>query len=88
MKRRSRASSASVGGRQWALLSRRDAEELQLFGPDGLSDISAERIGSHLALSAGRDVLVYGEAGNSQSALRGFHAGLRPEEMSIPLLLI
>ena len=75
-------------GRQWALLSRRDAEELQLFGPDGLSDISAERIGSHLALSAGRDVLVYGEAGNSQSALRGFHAGLRPEEMSIPLLLI
>lgn len=75
-------------GTTWALLSRDQAEHLNLFGPQPLTGLAAERIGSHLALSAGRNVLIYGEAGNSQAALRGFHAGLRPEEMSIPLLLI
>lgn len=74
-------------GRQWALLTQRDAEELQLFGPGPLSGLSADRIGSHIALSAGRHVLVYGEAGNKVSALRGYHAGMRAEEMEIPLLL-
>lgn len=74
-------------GRNWALLSLQEAEELQLFGPKPLSDLAAERIGSHIAVSASRHVLVYGEAGNRVSALNGFHAGMRSEEMEIPLLL-
>ena len=74
-------------GRHWALLTRAEAEEMQLFGPDPMSPLAAERIGSHLALSATKNVLVYGEAGNRVSALNGFHAGMRSEEMEIPLLL-
>jgi hypothetical protein len=74
-------------GRHWALLTRAEAEEMQLFGPDPMSPLAAERIGSHLALSATKNVLVYGEAGNRVSALNGYHAGLRAEEMEIPLLL-
>ena len=74
-------------GRHWALLTLDEAEELQLFGPKPLSKLTAERIGSHIAVSATRNVLVYGEAGNKVSALNGFHAGLRSEEMEIPLLL-
>ena len=74
-------------GRHWALLTRDEAESLRLFGPEPLSPLTAERIGSHIALSASRRVLVYGEAGNKVSALNGYHAGLRPEEMEIPLLL-
>ncbi len=74
-------------GRRWALLTRREAEDLQLFGPDPLSELTAERIGSHIAISATKHVLIYGEAGNRVSALNGYHAGLRPEEMEIPLLL-
>ena len=72
----------------WALLSRADAEELALFGPGRLSDLAAERIGGYLAISAGKEVIVYGEPDNRQLDLKGFHAGLRPEEMSIPLLLL
>ena len=75
-------------GADWALLSRADAEELALFGPGRLSDLAAERIGGYLAISAGKEVIVYGEPDNRQLDLKGFHAGLRPEEMSIPLLLL
>ena len=74
-------------GRHWAMLTRDEAEELQLFGPDPLSELAAERIGSHIAVAASRNVLIYGEAGNKVSALHGYHAGLRAEEMEIPLLL-
>ena len=74
-------------GRNWALLTLEEAEELQLFGPKPLSNLAAERIGSHIAVSATRNVLIYGEAGNRVSALNGFHAGMRSEEMEIPLLL-
>ncbi len=74
-------------GRNWALLSLKEAEDLQLFGPTPLSNLAAERIGSHIAVSANRNILVYGEAGNRVSALNGYHAGMRSEEMEIPLLL-
>ena len=74
-------------GRNWALLTLEEAEDLQLFGPKPLSALAAERIGSHIAVSATRNVLVYGEAGNRVSALNGYHAGMRSEEMEIPLLL-
>ena len=74
-------------GRNWALLTLEEAEELRLFGPTPLSRLAAERIGSHIAVSANRNILVYGEAGNRVSALNGYHAGLRSEEMEIPLLL-
>ena len=60
---------------------------MQLFGPEPMSPLTAERIGSHLALSAKKNVLVYGEAGNKVSALNGYHAGMRSEEMEIPLFL-
>lgn len=74
-------------GRDWALLTLEEAEQLRLFGPTPLSRLAAERIGSHIAVSANRNILVYGEAGNRVSALNGYHAGLRSEEMEIPLLL-
>ena len=74
-------------GRGWALLERRECQELQLFGPGALSDRSASRIGTHIALSAEPRIITYGEAGNPQDRLIGHHAGLRPEEMEIPLLL-
>ena len=74
-------------GRNWALLTQDEAEGLKLFGPEPLSELAAERIGSHIAVSATRNVLIYGEAGNRVSALNGYHAGMRAEEMEIPLLL-
>ena len=75
-------------GANWALLSRADAQEMALFGPEPLSELAAERIGDYIAISANPEVMIYGEPGNSTASLRGFHAGLLPEEMSIPLLLL
>ena len=74
-------------GERWALLSRGEAEQLELFGPGRISEEAAERIGDYIALGPGRDVLLYGDRGSGISSLRGYHAGLRPEEMEIPLLL-
>ena len=74
-------------GGDWALLNRDEYEALQLFGPGKVSEQAAERIGTHLAVSAAPKIITYGEAGNPQDKLIGHHAGLRPEEMEIPLLL-
>ena len=74
-------------GADWALLTRGECERLQLFGPGPISERTADRIGTHLALSAAAKIITYGEAGNAQAKLVGHHAGLRPEEMEIPLLL-
>ncbi len=74
-------------GRDWALLQRAECEELHLFGPGPLSASAASRIGTHIALTAKPKIISYGEAGNPQGRLIGHHAGLRPEEMEIPLLL-
>ncbi len=74
-------------GQDWALLSRAEFEALQLFGAGTLSAASAERIGTHIAITNKAKIITYGEAGNPQFKLIGHHAGLRPEEMEIPLLL-
>ena len=74
-------------GRDWALLNRQEFEALELFGPGTISERSASRIGSHIALSEQAKIITYGEVGNPQGKLIGHHAGLRPEEMEIPLLL-
>ena len=74
-------------GKTWALLNRQAFQQLELFGRGTLSSQAAERIGTHLALTPQPNILTYGERGNPQSKLKGHHAGLRPEEMKIPLLL-
>ena len=74
-------------GKRWALLPRADAEELELFGPGPLAAAARDRIGDYIAIAPGRDVILNGERGGSQGRLHGYHAGLRPEEMRIPLLL-
>lgn len=74
-------------GADWALLNRRECEELQLFGPGRLSERAANRIGTHIAITATPNIITFGEAGNPQDRLIGHHAGLRAEEMEIPLLL-
>ncbi|MCZ6706349.1 MAG: alkaline phosphatase family protein [Chloroflexi bacterium] len=72
-------------GHAFALLTSTEAEQLQLFGPGSLGATARARIGDYIALAPGPDVLVYQPDGNA--GLRGFHAGLSPSEMRIPLIL-
>lgn len=73
-------------GQHFALLSLDEVAELGLLGPGGLSAAARARFGDYLALSAGGEALIYGpDKGYLEMA--GFHGGLDPREMRIPLIV-
>jgi hypothetical protein len=81
-------------GERFVLLDADDAERLQLFGPDELTEECRHRIGDMVAISLGRDVMRYsrpqanGGSGNGAFMRQiGQHSGLSPEEMMIPLIV-
>jgi hypothetical protein len=74
-------------GGDWMLLTVDEAERLQLLGPNRLSEETRRRLGDYVAVS---------DAANESSALYhrldtdtmiGFHGGLHPDEMRIPLIV-
>jgi hypothetical protein len=69
----------------YALLRRSEVEELQILGPEPLSNLARARLGDYLALTADPVVLRYRpEAGS----MPGDHGGLSRDEMEIPLIVI
>ncbi len=75
-------------GEQFALLTTDEADALQLFGPRPMDDRTRRRVGDFIALGAGQDVLIYEPDGPTPvAALRGYHGGLAPAEMRIPLIV-
>ncbi|MEE9278143.1 MAG: alkaline phosphatase family protein [Dehalococcoidia bacterium] len=75
-------------GERFALLSVEESEQLQLFGPEPIATKARERIGGFIAVAPGPDVLIYQHDGPPAIAkLRGYHAGLTPAEMRIPLIV-
>ena len=73
----------------FALLTPDEVDELALFGPEPLSRVTRSRIGDFIGIAPGPDVLVYrAKRAESATTMRGFHAGLTPEEMRIPLILV
>jgi hypothetical protein len=76
-------------GEAFALLSIDDVDALRLFGPAPLSATSRGRIGDYIGIGASPEVFVYGSARDRQgpAVMRGFHAGMLPEEMRIPLIV-
>ena len=73
---------------RFALLTREEAVALQLFGPAPPSAQVRSRFGEFIALAKGSEVLIYQEeAEGGTAALRGYHAGLTPAEMRIPLVV-
>ena len=77
-------------GKDFALLSIDEVEELRLFGLEPLSSIARGRIGDAIAFTAAPRVLVYGSANDRSgpAVMRGFHGGMAPEEMRIPLVVV
>lgn len=87
------------GGR-FALLSADESDAMRLWGPEPMSARTRERVGSFIAVAEGPDVLLYdaprpdaparaapAAGSHSFAKVRGFHAGLTPDEMRIPLLV-
>lgn len=70
-------------GSTHALLTIDEVDALRLLGPDPLAAETRRRLGEFMAISATADVIVY----KPDNALLGFHAGLLPDEMRIPLIV-
>ncbi|MCA8923549.1 MAG: alkaline phosphatase family protein [Planctomycetes bacterium] len=77
-------------GERFALLDLDDVEALSLYGPGKLHATARQRLGDFVAVAHDRDVILYrpGERPTSTELLVGYHGGLLPDEMLIPLILI
>jgi hypothetical protein len=73
-------------GDSFALITPAEAASCGLFGPEGMSDETHRRLGDFVGVALGADTLVY-EPEPSLAAMNGFHGGMLPEEMRIPLVL-
>jgi hypothetical protein len=73
-------------GEAWALLRADEVRELGLLGAR-VSDETARRIGTYAGVALAREVVMY-EPAETLRAMRGFHGGLRAEEMRVPLIVV
>jgi Type I phosphodiesterase / nucleotide pyrophosphatase len=69
-----------------ALLTTDEVDELRLFGPKPLSPITKARLGDFIALSAHGEAVVYSPE-TAVVNMKGFHGGLTPTEVRIPLVV-
>lgn len=76
-------------GDAFTLLDADDAFDLGLFGPDPPSAEARARVGDFLAVARGPDVLLYRHdtEPTGTERLHGYHGGLLPAEVTIPLVL-
>jgi hypothetical protein len=76
-------------GDVFTLLDVDEAAALELFGPGPLGPVTRERLGDFVALSRGPHVLLYrpGEEPTGTERLRGYHGGLLPAEVLVPLVV-
>ncbi len=74
-------------GDRFVLLTAEEAAELRLFGPEPLSPIARERIGTYLGFAERPTALYYRHGEEPVHTHVGVHASLSPDEMLIPLIL-
>ncbi len=67
-----------------ALLTIDEVEELRLLGPQPLAAETGRRMGDFMAISATSDAINYKPDG----PMLGYHGGLLPEEIRIPLIVL
>lgn len=84
-----RASFEERFGHLFALLTTDEVEALELFGPGPLTDLARARIGDFVAVAGGPDVILYrpGDVATGTELLVGYHGGLLPAEVRIPLIV-
>jgi hypothetical protein len=75
-----------TAGDSFVLLTPDEVEGLRLLGPDRLSPTTRARIGDFLALSAAGESVIY-SPDTAIVNMKGFHGGLSPAEVLIPLIL-
>ena len=71
-------------GEHWALLTLDEADAMHLFGPGPCSAETRRRLGDYVAISDGSGAILH----RPSDAMLGFHGGLTPDEMRIPLIIV
>ena len=74
-------------GENFALLTAKEVEDLQLFGPYRYSSVLRSRIGTFIGIALQPAALIVHPAGCSRTVHTGFHAGLSENEMYVPLIV-
>ncbi len=76
-------------GHAFALLTTDEAAALELFGPGPFTDSARARVGDFVAVAGAPDVLLYrpGDEATGTEKLVGYHGGLLPPEVQIPLVV-
>ena len=78
-----------LGGDRLALLSKGEAEELRLFGPEPLSALAHRRFGDYVGIALAPFTLGYYESPDATSLHHiGVHGGMCPAEIRIPLAIL
>ena len=75
--------STSGFGDTHALLTIDEVDELRLLGPEPLAPETRRRMGDFMAISATPDAINY----KPDEPMLGYHGGLLPDEMRIPLIV-
>lgn len=71
-------------GRQFALMTVDEVDAVRLFGPEALSAETRRRLGDYVAVALGPYTLAL----PPDRPMVGFHGGLHPDEVRIPLIVI
>ncbi len=71
-------------GEWFVLLTSSEVERLELLGPGSFADVTSQRVGDYLAMPLEADVLAFEPP---EDWMIGFHAGLTPAEMLVPLII-
>ena len=74
-------------GDRFALLTPDEAEELKLFGPRPIGEVLRMRLGSFVGIAGEPWIFYYVAPSRKPTDHVGFHAGMSPEEMRVPLVL-
>ena len=72
---------------RFALLTPGEAEELELYGPEALSQVMRRRLGTFIAIADRPTTIQYQPQGGQATIHIGVHAGLSSAEMRVPLIL-
>lgn len=73
-------------GATWALLTVDEAADLGLYGDEPLHPETRRRLGDFAGIALTEEVMLY-EPSPELRAMRGYHGGLAPQEMRIPLII-
>ena len=64
-----------------------EVEALELLGPGRIGDATGRRVGTHVAISRGAETFKYMDKPDYMKFI-GYHSGLTPDEMLVPLIVV